>query len=419
MLRRARWVLALGGCALGCGETPAPVASEFRFDAPVLVYQAPADALSGAWLVDAGGGRVFAVLSAKLPDGAEGALVIERLGSGWSAPFAWTRPLGAGAERVMGVVAWPSPAVLSLATTATGSLLVTRTFAGRGWSAPVAVTTPGAERPVIARLAEGGARTKGVGGFDLVYGVASTGCEGAMELRHRRSAATPLLTPEDLPVWGAARTVASTCGVSSLAAATDGATLAVAWTGAALGLSASGARDVYAARGVVGTDGVGFGAPTLVMQGANRDVSAAPLGAGAYLLGWAQRASGGDGVESGLQRAAWASYDPVLSAWTRVNTWWFFSRGAPVLRGDGEGTALALGRDGDFAMSPVTLVRWTAARAVRTRSGVGNVVGEVTSMSFQRMDDGGVEAIWVEALPQGGGTRVMWTRGAASIDGGV
>lgn len=424
MRQRVIAALVAGACAQGCDEPPAEPEGELRFQAPVQVWQAPAEALRSVWLADAGGGRVFGVAGALLPDGREGAYVMERVGDTWSAPFAWPRPTGTTVERVAWVGAWPSPAVVSIASGPVGDVVAVRTFAGTEWSSPIPLTVAGAERPVIARLAEGNPRARTLGTtapFDVVYGVASTACPEGVELRHRRSDRRALLAPGDLPTWGAARTVAFTCGVSSLSAATDGSALAVAWTGAGLGLSTAGARDLFAAYGTADGDAVRFGAATLLQRGANRDVSAASLGEGAFLLGWAQRSMAADGTETGLQRAAWARFDPLAMAWTDVDTGWFFTRTSPLVRGDGTDTALALGSDGDFPTSPLVVRRWRASRPVSSRSVAGLPQGAVSSMSFLRMDDGSVEVVWVEALPQGGGARVMWTRGVrvVSRDAGV
>jgi hypothetical protein len=411
-------LLALTGCEVQREEAP----REFVFQAPVTVWQSTAGGADGVWLSEAGGGRGFALLSGVLPDGAAGIYGLERRGNDWGAAVAFQRPVGATMERVGSVAAWPSPIVVSLATGAAGAFVVARTFAGTGWSAPVTLSVQGGERALIARVADlnPGEVTGSLSRFDVVYGVASTVCAEGVELRHRRSVARALLTPEDITVWGAARPVALACGLMSLSAATSRDALAVAWVGGASGLSGTGARDVYAVQGTGATE-VSFGAPTVVQRGANRDVSAAALGGGAFLLGWAQRAVAADGAELGLQRGAWARYDATLRAWNRVDTGWFFTRTSPVLRGDGAGEALALGSDGDFATSPLVVRRWTEARAVRTRSAAGSPLGTVRSMSVLRTRDGSVEVIWLEDALTGPGQRVVWTRGVrvSAGDGGV
>lgn len=415
--------LVVSACAQGCGDAPTRAEGELRFDQRAQLWQGAADAIRAVWLAEDGAGRVFVVIGATLADGREGAFFIERRGGTWSAPTPWPRPLGTTDERVGWVGAWPSPAVVSIASGPVGAVVAVRTFSATAWSNPVPLTVAGAERPVIARLAEGNPRARSGSGapFDLVYGVASTTCADGVELRHRRSDGRPLLGVDDVPAWGAARTVAQTCGVSSLAAATDGDAVAVAWTGAGLGLSTAGARDLFAATGRARGGAVSFGAATLLQRGANRDVSAASLGGGGLLLAWAQRGVAADGAETGLQRAAWASFDARQMAWTEQNTGWFFTRAAPLVRGDGAGSALSLGSEGDFVTSPVVVRRWPDAQPPRAPSVAGLPQGAVTSMSFLRIGDGGVEVVWIEALPQGGGARVMWSRGArvVSRDAGV
>lgn len=416
---RPRLPAALTALALasGCETTPDTTEREFVFQTPTTVWQSSQGGAQGVWLAEAGGGRAFAILGAALPDGSSGVYAIERRGEAWGAAVPFARPAGASAEKLEAVGAWPSPIVVSVASGAAGTFVTARTFAGTGWSAATALSTPGAERAVIARVAE----TSPLNGvsptaFDVVYGVASSVCPEGVELRHRRSDGRPLLTADDAPSWGAARPVGLACGVGSLAAAASEDAVMVAWVG-----GAPAARDVYAVRGRRAEGATSFEVATVVQRGENRDVSAAPLGEGAFLLGWSQRNRAADGTPSGLQRASWARFDATLSAWSRVDTGWFFSNTAPVVRGDGAAEALALGSDGDFPSSPLALRRWTQERAVRSRSVVGTTLGTVRAGSFLRMRDGSVEVIWLEDAPQGAAQRVMWTRGVrvVSSDSGV
>lgn len=418
---RSALVVALSLMA-GCEVSAEAAEREFEFQSPLAIWQSSAGGARGVWLADGGGGRAFALLGAPLPDGAEGVYALERRGDDWGAAVPLLRPAGATSEAVGSVGAWPSPIVVSVATGAAGTFVAARTYAGTGWSAAIALSAQGAERAVVARVADvnPGELRAGAGRFDVVYGVATGVCPEGVELRHRRSEPRALLTEADVPAWGAARPVAVGCGVTSLSAAASGDAVTVAWIGGASGLSPGVAQDLYAVQGR-GTPAVSFGAPTVVQRGANRDVSAAALGGGAFLLGWSQRALAADGAEIGLRRAAWARYDATVRAWSRVDTGWFFSRTSPVTRGDGVGEALALGSDGDFATSQLVLRRWTEARAVRTRSVVGAPLGAVRAMSLLRMRDGSVEAVWIEDAPSGSAQRVMWTRGIrrAPADGGA
>ncbi|MEZ4390460.1 MAG: hypothetical protein R3A48_05135 [Polyangiales bacterium] len=417
MSLRAPATLAALALVGGCESTPDTTEREFVFESPTMVWQSSQGGAQGVWLAEGGGGRAFAILGAALPDGSSGVYAIERRGDDWGAAVPFARPAGASSEKVESVGAWPSPIVVSVAAGAAGTFVTARTFAGAGWSAATALSTPGAERAVIARVAEsspfnGASPTA----FDVVYGVASSVCPEGVELRHRRSDGRPLLTAEDAPTWGAARPVGLACGAGSLAAAASEEAVMVAWVG-----GASGAKDLYAVRGRRAEGATAFEVATVVQRGENRDVSAAPLGDGHFLLGWSPRSRAADGTPSGLQRAAWARFDATLSAWSRVDTGWFFSSTAPVVRGDGAAEALALGSDGDFPSSPLALRRWTLERAVRSRSVVGTTLGTVRAGSFLRMRDGSVEVIWLEDAPQGAGQRVMWTRGArvVSSDAGV
>lgn len=424
MSGRRRALLLAFGLASGCELAPDTTEREFVFQTPTSLWQSATGGAQGVWLAEGGGGgRGFAILDAVLPDGSPGVYALERRGESWGAAVPFARPAGASEESVGSVGAWPSPIIVSIATGPAGGFVAARTFAGTGWSAGIPLSAVGAERAVIARVAEVspldlvGATSV----FDVVYGVASSVCPGGVELRHRRSEGRALLTVDEVPSWGAARPVGVACGVQSLAAAATREALTVAWIGGAPGLGATEASALFAVRGRAQPGGLNFEGSTVVQRGANRGVSAAALGGGAFLLGWAQRSGLGDAGEGGLQRAAWARFDPTLAAWSRVDTGWFFSRTAPVVRNDGANEALALGSDGDFPTSPLALRRWTEARAVRSRSVVGPTLGAVRASSFLRMRDGSVEVIWLEEASQGTAQRVMWSRGVrvVSSDAGV